>query len=40
MVHVLPAAHWYAKRSLTVDARWRSVHGDALEQRFATWVTR
>lgn len=38
MMHVLPTAHWYAKRSLTVDARWWSVHGEALEQRFAAWT--
>jgi spermidine/putrescine-binding protein len=38
MMHVLPTAHWYAKRSLTVDARWWSTHGEALEQRFTAWA--
>ena len=38
MMHVLPTAPWYAKRSLTVDARWWSAHGEALEQRFTAWA--
>lgn len=40
MLHVLPTAHWYAKRSLTVDARWWSVHGEALEQQFTAWAAK
>jgi putative spermidine/putrescine transport system substrate-binding protein len=38
MLQLLPTASWYRKRSLTVDARWWSMNGKALNERFEAWL--
>ncbi|MEO8021372.1 extracellular solute-binding protein [Polaromonas sp.] len=39
MTQVLPTAHWYRRRSLTVSPEWWAVHGEAIQRRFAVWLT-
>ncbi|NDY91778.1 ABC transporter substrate-binding protein [Ideonella livida] len=40
MMHLLPTAPWYRKRSLNLDTAWWLQHGEAMRRRFDTWLAR
>lgn len=40
LANMLPTAHWYQKRSLSVDVHWWAKHGETMNKQFEVWLAK